>query len=46
MFMLFHAMGIGGTWAIVLGVIAMVGLRFARRGMSSGRRNGRKRSTW
>jgi hypothetical protein len=46
MFMLFHAMGIGGTWAIVLGIAAMVGLRAAMRGMGSGRRNSRKRGGW
>jgi hypothetical protein len=45
MFTLFHAMGIGGAWAIVLGIIAMVGLRIVMH-RSGGRRNGRKRSGW
>jgi hypothetical protein len=46
MFMLFHAMGIGGPLAIVLGIIAMVALRAAIHSMGAGRRNGRKRSGW
>jgi hypothetical protein len=46
MFMLFHAMGIGGAWAIVLGIIAMVGLRIVMHRSGGGRRNGRKSSGW
>jgi hypothetical protein len=46
MFMLFHALGIGGPLGIVLGVIAMVAIRFAIRGMGGGRRMRRRGRGW
>jgi hypothetical protein len=41
MFMLFHALGINGPAGIVLGLAAMVAVRFALRGRRRARRMGR-----
>jgi hypothetical protein len=40
MFMLFHALGIGGPLAIVLGVLAMIVIRVVIRGLAGGARRG------